>query len=247
MRNALDRRLARRRRRRACSATSSSSARTPSPRTRWPTSVSPARPARSSSARRSPSAWPSSASPAACRSGSRPRVADREMATGTHPGVRHRRSACCSPRSPAQSRHRRRRCCSATCWPSPANSWWSSASSRPAGAHARRPRPAAGVRVGEPGRSPRRAGCPVRALGLAFIVLLALTITMAVQVVGTLLLFALVVTPAATALRLTARRPRRGARRRPWRSARCGAGWCSRRCSTCRRASSSSRWPCWPG
>ena len=48
-------------------------------------------------------------------------------------------------------------------------------------------------------------GVPVRALGLAFIVLLALTITMAVQVVGTLLLFALVVTPAATALRITAR------------------------------------------
>lgn len=48
-------------------------------------------------------------------------------------------------------------------------------------------------------------GVPVRALGIAFIVLLALTITMAVQVVGTLLLFALVVTPAATALRLTAR------------------------------------------
>src|SRR5215213_7598661 len=42
-------------------------------------------------------------------------------------------------------------------------------------------------------------GVPVRALGLAFVVLLALTITMAVQVVGTLLLFALVVTPAATA------------------------------------------------
>jgi zinc/manganese transport system permease protein len=51
-------------------------------------------------------------------------------------------------------------------------------------------------------------GVPVRALGLAFVVLLALTITMAVQVVGTLLLFALVVTPAATALRLTARPPR---------------------------------------
>jgi zinc/manganese transport system permease protein len=48
-------------------------------------------------------------------------------------------------------------------------------------------------------------GVPVRALGLAFVLLLALTITMAVQVVGTLLLFALVVTPAATALRLTAR------------------------------------------
>jgi len=48
-------------------------------------------------------------------------------------------------------------------------------------------------------------GVPVRALGLAFVVLLALTVTMAVQVVGTLLLFALVVTPAATALRITAR------------------------------------------
>jgi zinc/manganese transport system permease protein len=48
-------------------------------------------------------------------------------------------------------------------------------------------------------------GVPVRGLGIAFVVLLALTITMAVQVVGTLLLFALVVTPAAAALRLTAR------------------------------------------
>ncbi len=48
-------------------------------------------------------------------------------------------------------------------------------------------------------------GVPVRALGVAFVVLLALTITMAVQVVGTLLLFALVVTPAAAALHLTAR------------------------------------------
>jgi zinc/manganese transport system permease protein len=48
-------------------------------------------------------------------------------------------------------------------------------------------------------------GVPVRALGVAFVVLLALTITMAVQVVGTLLLFALVVTPAATALWITAR------------------------------------------
>ena len=48
-------------------------------------------------------------------------------------------------------------------------------------------------------------GLPTRALGVAFLVLLALVITMAVQVVGTLLLFALVVTPSATALRLTAR------------------------------------------
>lgn len=48
-------------------------------------------------------------------------------------------------------------------------------------------------------------GVPVRALGLAFTVLLALVTVMAIQVVGTLLLFALVVTPAATALALSAR------------------------------------------
>ena len=66
-------------------------------------------------------------------------------------------------------------------------------------------------------------GVPVRALGLAFVVLLALTITMAVQVVGTLLLFALVVTPAATALRITAR-PGRVARDRRRRS-RSAAVW----------------------
>lgn len=46
---------------------------------------------------------------------------------------------------------------------------------------------------------------PVRALGVLFMVLLALAVTMAVQVVGTLLLFALVVTPAATAIMWTPR------------------------------------------
>ncbi|MFM7063762.1 MAG: metal ABC transporter permease [Actinomycetes bacterium] len=48
-------------------------------------------------------------------------------------------------------------------------------------------------------------GVPVRALGVLFLVLMGLLVTMAVQAVGTLLLFALVVTPPATALRLTAR------------------------------------------
>ena len=48
-------------------------------------------------------------------------------------------------------------------------------------------------------------GVPVRSLGIAFLVLLALVVAMATQVVGTLLLFALVVTPAATALVITAR------------------------------------------
>lgn len=46
---------------------------------------------------------------------------------------------------------------------------------------------------------------PVRALGVLFMILLALAVTMAVQVVGTLLLFALIVTPAATAIMWTPR------------------------------------------
>ncbi len=50
-------------------------------------------------------------------------------------------------------------------------------------------------------------GVPVKALGVVFLVLLALVVTIAVQVVGTLLLFALVVTPCATALLVTARPP----------------------------------------
>ncbi len=52
-------------------------------------------------------------------------------------------------------------------------------------------------------------GVPVRALSVVFMVLLALTVSEAVQVVGVLLVFALVVTPAAVAERLTAR-PARG-------------------------------------
>lgn len=48
-------------------------------------------------------------------------------------------------------------------------------------------------------------GVPVRALSIAFMILLGLTVTMAVQAVGTLLLFALVVTPAAAAIMLTPR------------------------------------------
>jgi len=48
-------------------------------------------------------------------------------------------------------------------------------------------------------------GVPVRVLSMMFMALLGLTVTMAVQAVGTLLLFALVVTPAATAIMLTPR------------------------------------------
>ena len=48
-------------------------------------------------------------------------------------------------------------------------------------------------------------GVATGTLGLVFMVLLAVFTTMAVQVVGTLLLFALVITPAATALAITAR------------------------------------------
>jgi zinc/manganese transport system permease protein len=48
-------------------------------------------------------------------------------------------------------------------------------------------------------------GIPVRFLSVLFMVLLGLTVTMAVQAVGTLLLFALLVAPAATAIMLTPR------------------------------------------
>ena len=48
-------------------------------------------------------------------------------------------------------------------------------------------------------------GVPVRLLGIVFMVLLAWTVAQAVQVVGVLLIFALLVTPAAAAQHLTAR------------------------------------------
>jgi len=51
-------------------------------------------------------------------------------------------------------------------------------------------------------------GLPVQALSLAFLVLLAITVSLAVQVIGALLVFTLLVGPAATAVRL-ARSPLR--------------------------------------
>jgi zinc/manganese transport system permease protein len=48
-------------------------------------------------------------------------------------------------------------------------------------------------------------GVPVRALSLAFMLILALAVAVAVQIIGVLLIFALLVTPAAIAERLSAR------------------------------------------
>jgi zinc/manganese transport system permease protein len=48
-------------------------------------------------------------------------------------------------------------------------------------------------------------GLPMGTLNLAFMVLLAVTISIAVQIIGVLLIFALMVTPAAIAVRLTRR------------------------------------------
>jgi zinc/manganese transport system permease protein len=48
-------------------------------------------------------------------------------------------------------------------------------------------------------------GVPVRLLGLLFLVVLALTVTEAAQIVGTLLVLSLAITPAAAAHRLSAR------------------------------------------
>ncbi|WP_394159532.1 metal ABC transporter permease [Galactobacter valiniphilus] len=48
-------------------------------------------------------------------------------------------------------------------------------------------------------------GVPVRGLSVAFVVLLGLSVAMAIQVVGALLVLSLLITPAAAALQLTAR------------------------------------------
>lgn len=50
----------------------------------------------------------------------------------------------------------------------------------------------------------RARGVPVRALGIVFLLLLAITVTEAAQVVGTLLVLSLAITPAAAAQRLSA-------------------------------------------
>ncbi|MGI8777183.1 MAG: metal ABC transporter permease [Acidimicrobiales bacterium] len=61
----------------------------------------------------------------------------------------------------------------------------------------------------------RAQGVPVRAVEVAFLALLGLAVAQAVQIVGTLLLLALVATPAAAAQRLTTR---------PWRAMWVSAG-----------------------
>lgn len=48
-------------------------------------------------------------------------------------------------------------------------------------------------------------GVPVRALSIAFLLVVALTVAVTVQIVGTLLIFALLVAPAASALQISAR------------------------------------------
>jgi zinc/manganese transport system permease protein len=50
-------------------------------------------------------------------------------------------------------------------------------------------------------------GVPVRLLSVAFMVLLALTVSIAVQTIGALLVLALLVTPAAAALRVASSPP----------------------------------------
>lgn len=55
------------------------------------------------------------------------------------------------------------------------------------------------------GEVARAAGVPVRPLGAAFLLLLGLAVAATAQITGALLVFALLVTPAATAQQLTAR------------------------------------------
>ena len=89
------------------------------------------------------------------------------------------------------------------------------------GAGDRRPAPA--VRLGRSRAWRPRSGVPVRLLGGAFLVLLGLAAAATTQVTGALLVFALLVMPAATAQRLTAR-PAREPRSHRWPS-RSGVIW----------------------
>ena len=50
---------------------------------------------------------------------------------------------------------------------------------------------------------PKPAGFPVRTLALVFMVLLGVSVALSIQVVGALLVLALLITPAAAALRVT--------------------------------------------
>jgi zinc/manganese transport system permease protein len=68
-------------------------------------------------------------------------------------------------------------------------------------------RPLLFASVDEP--AARAAGVPTRALALGFLLLLGLTVAATAEITGALLVFALLVTPAATAQQLTAR-PLRG-------------------------------------
>ena len=125
------------------------------------------------------------------QAGREPRGLDRHDPRRSPPG-----SGCCSPRSRPRTPARSRASCSATCSRS------RTAQIRTFTAVHRRARrscsPSSPARCSSrrsTRRSPRPRACRSGALGIAFMVLLALAITMAVQVVGTLLLFALVVTP----------------------------------------------------
>ena len=108
-----------------------------------------------------------------------------------------------------------------------------------------RDRPAAAVRLARPRRRARRAGVPVRALGVAFLALLGVVAAEATQAVGALLLLGLLAAPGRR--RPPAHRPApaaawRSRRRSP--SARCGPGSRSAtRSPRCRRAPRSSASP----
>ena len=66
-------------------------------------------------------------------------------------------------------------------------------------------RPAAVLRVGRPRRRAAPAACPSASLGFGFLLVLGLAVAETSQITGALLVFALLVTPAATAQLLTSR------------------------------------------
>ena len=114
-------------------------------------------------------------------------------------------SACCSSGSSPPAPTRPRRCCSATCWASdPATLWTLLAitlATLAALAALARPLLFASL---QPELAEAR-GVPVRRIGVLFLALTGLAVAGCVQVVGVLLVFALLVAPAAAARALTPR------------------------------------------
>ena len=129
-----------------------------------------------------------------------------ERLSGARRGDRHRArrsrsaSACCSCISTRPTRPRRRRCCSATCLASIPQTLWTLLRPRrrqPRGAGASSPGRCCSPACSPSWRRPRASRCG--SSRLLFLAIVALTVAECAQIVGVLLVFTLMVGPAAAA------------------------------------------------